>query len=114
MTAGRLLLLPLLILGVASVLYWRASGDLRPYIVVQFYPMVALPLMLLLLPPHYTGVAGFWAMIGFYGLAKLFELFDSQIGAIVATGGHPWKHAAGAAAMLCYVRMVSRRKVTPR
>lgn len=112
MTAGRLLLFPLLLLGVASVLYWRATGDLRPYIVVQFYPMVALPLMLLLFPPRYTGSEGIWAMIGLYGLAKIFELFDAQIGAVLATGGHPWKHAAGAAAMFCYVRMVSGRQVT--
>ncbi len=111
MSAGRLLLLPLLLLGVASVLYWRTTGDLRPYIVVQFYPMLALPLMLLSFPPRYTGVAGIWAMIGFYGLAKLFEFFDSQIGAMIATGGHPWKHFAGAAAMFCYVQMVSQRRM---
>jgi hypothetical protein len=50
-------------------------------------------------------------MIGFYGLAKLLELFDSQIGAVVATGGHPWKHVAGAAAMFCYVRIVAGRRM---
>ena len=111
MTAGRLLLFLLLLLGVASVFYWRVSGDLRPYIVVQFYPMLALPLMLLLFPARYSGTAGIWAMIGFYGLAKVLEFFDSQIGAVFATGGHPWKHVAGAAAMFCYVQMVSRRRM---
>jgi hypothetical protein len=45
-------------------------------------------------------------MIGLYGLAKLFELFDARIGTVIGTGGHPWKHLAGAAAMFCYVRAV--------
>ncbi|HYL76100.1 MAG TPA: ceramidase domain-containing protein [Bryobacteraceae bacterium] len=113
MNAGRLLLFPLLLLGVASVWCWHVSGDLRPYIVVQFYPMIALPLMLLLFPPRYSGAAGLWAMIGFYGLAKIFEFFDSPIGAVLASGGHPWKHVAGAAAMFCYVQMVAQRRLLP-
>jgi len=72
--------------------------------------MLALPLMLLLFPPRYTGSAAIWAMIGLYGLAKLFEFFDGKIGSKIAAGGHPWKHVAGAAAMLCYVQMVRTRK----
>jgi len=109
MTIRRLMLVPLILLGVASVLYWRATGDLRPYIVVQFYPMVAIPLMLFL--SRYTGSAAIGAMIGLYALAKLLELFDSQIGAELATGGHPGKHLAGAGAMFCYVQMVRRRRI---
>jgi hypothetical protein len=111
MRAGRLLLLPLIAIGVASVIAWKLSGDLRLYVVVQFYPMLALPLMLILFPPRYSGAAGTWAMIGFYCLAKILELFDQQIGPVLSTGGHPWKHLAGAAAMLCYVNAVSNRTV---
>jgi hypothetical protein len=110
MPAGKFSLFPLLLIGAASVFYWRATGDLRPYVVVQFYPMIALPLMLLLFPARYTGVAGIWAMIGLYGVAKLFEFFDAPIGTVIATGGHPWKHVAGAAALFFYVRTVSNRK----
>jgi len=43
---GRLLLFPLLAAGVASVLYWRVSDDLRLYMLVQFYAFAAVPLML--------------------------------------------------------------------
>ncbi len=39
---------PLLLLGVLSVIYWRVTGDLRPYVLVQFYPLVAVPVMLCL------------------------------------------------------------------
>src|ERR1700731_968651 len=43
MRAGQLLLSPLIAIGAASVLYWRLSGDPRPYLLVQFLPMLALP-----------------------------------------------------------------------
>src|SRR5260221_7423487 len=97
--AGRWLLVPLLALGVASILYWRASDDLRFYGVVQFYPMAAIPLMLILFPARYSGTGKVYAMIGFYALAKGLELFDYQVGEVISTGGHPWKHLAGAVAM---------------
>lgn len=109
MSAGRILLLPLLALGVFSVIYWRGSGDLRLYGLVQFYPMVAIPLLLLLLPPRYTASGWMFATLGFYGLAKVFELLDRPLGAIVSTGGHPWKHVAATAALFCYTEMIARR-----
>jgi hypothetical protein len=107
---GRRCLLPLLALGVMSVAYWRVTGDLRLYGIVQFYPMIAIPLLLILLPPRYSGSAGLFATIALYGIAKLFELFDWQLAAIVSTGGHPWKHLAAAASLLCYVTTVARRR----
>jgi hypothetical protein len=39
----RLLLAPLLLIGAASVVYWRLAGDLRWYALVQFYPAIAIP-----------------------------------------------------------------------
>jgi hypothetical protein len=107
---GRRCLLPLLALGVTSVAYWKITGDLRLYGIVQFYPMIAIPLLLILLPPRYSGSAGLFATIALYGIAKLLELFDRQLAAIAPTGGHPWKHLAAAAALLCYVMTVARRR----
>jgi len=48
---GGRLLLPLLVVGVGSVLWWHYTetighGDLRLYGWVQYYPMVAIPLLL--------------------------------------------------------------------
>jgi hypothetical protein len=108
--AGRLLLFPLIAVGIATVFYWQASGDLRWYALVQFYPMLALPLMLILFPPRYTGTLGLVAMAAFYVVAKLLEGFDHGIAAVVATGGHPWKHVAAAVGVLCYVVSVERRR----
>jgi hypothetical protein len=112
MSAGKWLLLPLLAAGIGSVLWWVETGDLRAYGLVQFYPVAALPLMLGLFPPRYTGTRGLWAMVGFYVLAEILESGDGAIGAVLSTGGHPWKHLAAAAAMGCYVRTVAGRRAT--
>ena len=110
-TAGRLLLLPFLAIGAVSLLVWKLTGDLRAYGLVQFYPMFALPLMLILFPGRYSAVAGIWAMIAVYALAKLLEFADHLVwNAAAPLSGHPWKHAAGAIAMLCYVQTVRHRK----
>ena len=108
--AGRLLLFPLLVVGVAAILHWKFSDDLRFYFLVQFYPMVALPLMLILFPARYTRTGGVYAMIGFHTLAKALEFFDYQVATILPTGGHPWKHVAGAVAMLCYLSAIRSRR----
>ncbi|MFQ5771031.1 MAG: alkaline phytoceramidase, partial [bacterium] len=98
--AGLLLLLPLLIFGAGSVIYWHWSelhgaGDLRLYILAQFYPMFAIPFILLLFSARYTRSMDLWVVFGLYAAAKLFELLDGKIfslGQIVS--GHTLKHLA--------------------
>jgi hypothetical protein len=102
------LLWPLLILGIASVFDWRWTGDLRLYAVVQFYPLLAVPLMLLLLPAGATSVPAQWGMIGFYGLAKLAEMFDSTLQNTVPAGAHAWKHLFAATGLLLYTQALIR------
>jgi len=109
--AGAILLWPLLAIGVLSLLVWRWSGDLRLYGWVQFFPVVTLPAMFLLLPPKYTGT-GYW-IVGaiLYLLAKLFEYFDGQIyslGHVVS--GHTLKHLAAAAACFAILRYFQTRR----
>ena len=48
--------------------------DLRLYGWVQFFPGLALPVLLLLFPPKYTGSIYWLIAIALYALAKLFEL----------------------------------------
>jgi hypothetical protein len=111
MTAGRLLLIPLLLEGVASVLWWRHTGDVRLYGVVQYVPMLAFPLVLLFRTPRYSRGSYLWGMFGLYAVAKALELADRPIGQIISTGGHPWKHLAAAGAMLCYCASVAGRTI---
>ena len=56
---AKRMLYPLLILGAASVFYWdftesNGVGDLRFYILVQFLPLIALPLILLFMKAKFT------------------------------------------------------------
>ena len=114
--AGRLLVIPLLIIGIVSVEYWiwtesRGAGDLRPYALFQFLPMLLIPVILLLYKPAIGHVRYFWMMLGFYVLSKVTEFLDAHIfaaGGIVS--GHTLKHlfAAAAAGTLLYALMQRR------
>jgi hypothetical protein len=109
MRAGRLMLLPLILLGAGSVWYWRVSGDLRLYGVVQYGSMLAVPFLLIRFPARYSGAGRTWGMVALYVAAKLPELLDRQIATVVATGGHPWKHVAAAGAVFLYTSAVAGR-----
>ena len=117
--AGMALLGPLSAAGLASVVYWwwtesHEAGDLRPYIAVQFFPLLVIPLMLVLFPGRYTRTVDIGVAVGWYGAAKVLELLDTQV--YHATGGlvsgHSLKHVAAAAAAWWVVKMVKTRDVS--
>jgi len=115
--AGMALLGPLNLAGLASVVYWwwtesHGAGDLRPYIAVQFFPLLAIPLMLVMFAGRYTRTVDIWVAVGWYGAAKVLELLDGQIyrGAGGVVSGHSLKHVAAAAAAWWVLRMLERRK----
>jgi len=115
---GRRILYPLLVIGVASVSYWaftesRGSGDLRPYAIVQFLPMLLIPVILLQYKSAMGPARYFWMMILFYVLAKIFEHFDAEIyNADMLISGHTLKHlfASMAPATMLYALTVRRRR----
>jgi hypothetical protein len=109
-SAGRTFLFPLLVFGAASVFYWRLTGDLRLYVLVQFFPMLAIPLIMILCPPNRIPNSGLIGLMLFYALAKLLEWQDHAIANVISTGGHPWKHLAAAAAVLWYIFLLEPRK----
>jgi len=104
-TLGRRLLWPLVLAGVAAVMYWdwtelKGQGDLRAYGLVQFLPMVLIPLMLVTDKGRGLKARWLWATLAAYGLAKLAEHYDRALH--VATGllsGHSLKHLLGALAV---------------
>jgi hypothetical protein len=114
-TAQRMLPL-LLLLGPGSVFYWawgQAHGaeDLRLYVFVQFFPLLAIPLLIVLFPPRYTRAFDLVWMVLWYIAAKLFEQFDAQIygfGHIVS--GHTLKHLAAAVATWFIYRQLKLRR----
>jgi hypothetical protein len=82
--AGQWLVTPLLAIGIASVLYWhwtevQGASDLRLYGLVQFFPMVAISMMMLLFPPQHTRNCDLWLVFGWYALAIVFQLTDAPV-----------------------------------
>jgi hypothetical protein len=91
-------------LGVASVVYWHMTGNLTPYLLLQYGGFVAL-LLLLLATRGSSDPFPWWYVIGLYAFAKVLEAADVAMwhasGGLLA--GHALKHlfaaAAGAAAL---------------
>jgi hypothetical protein len=118
---GRFLLVPLVLLGLASVLYWhwteqQGRGDLRLYYLVQFYPLLAIPLLMFLFPPRYTGAGWLFAALGWYVLAKFLEHpFDRDVYNLLhhVVSGHTLKHLAAAAGAWALLRMLQTRRPAP-
>jgi hypothetical protein len=86
--AGKILLIPLLILGISSIVYWLLSGDLRFYVFVQFYPITVIPIILLLFETKYDSVLGYWWLLIAYVIAKFSEYYDHEIFDFIDFSGH--------------------------
>jgi len=107
---GAPLLLPLVALGVGSVCWWHYTeslghGDLRLYYWVQYFPMLAIPLLLYLYySPAMKPVLRRLIWIGvWYAIAKVFEQLDYPIYAILRVGGHALKHLAAAVSTVYFI-----------
>ena len=113
---GRKTLLPLLLAGLASVVYWACTeslgrGDLRPYAVVQFLPMILIPLVIILYRSRSDLGRYLWWMIGFYVAAKVFEQLDATLYAAGhLLSGHTLKHLVASLAPFCLVYGLMQRQ----
>ncbi len=113
--AGLALLVPALLAGAASTLYWIATeragaGNLVPYVVVQAYAVVILLVFALFLPSRYTRGSDVYWVFAAYVIAKLMELFDRELLALGnLVSGHTLKHLAAAVAGFVVCRMLWRR-----
>lgn len=113
--AGLALLLPLLALGAASVLHWRATerlggGNVLPYAILQGASVVLLLLLAYANPSRYSnGTDVYWVFAG-YVLAKVFESADHATYALGhVLSGHTIKHVVAAVAGAVVCRMLLRR-----
>ena len=112
--SGKALLLPLILAGVISVVYWhfseiRGEGDLRLYILVQFYPMLASPIILACFRSNCSHVQAYWWLLLLYIIAKVFEHFDGEVYDVLGfISGHSLKHLT--AALGVYVLLVFYQK----
>ncbi len=106
--AGRRLLLPLVLFGLASVAVWAATGDLRLYAVAQYVPLWG---VVVLLVTTRGPSAAWWITGAGYALAKAAEALDRPIW--LATGfvsGHNLKHLLAAGGTAAIAWMVTQRR----
>ncbi|WP_173236155.1 ceramidase domain-containing protein [Legionella antarctica] len=107
---GLWLLIPLIALGIYSVLYWHwtelsGQGDIRLYGLVQFYSIFLILFILLLFPKPYPPLYLYIWMFIFYVLAKLFEYLDPIMDGLLS--GHTLKHLCAAISTYFIVVMVN-------
>lgn len=111
------LLLVLVLLGLASLLYWHVTerlgrGDLRFYGFVQFYPLILFPLVAWLFPRHrYVSNRYLLLIFAWYALSKIMEFLDAQVFTLLGytASGHTLKHfAAAASAFVVFMMLASR------
>jgi len=111
------LLLVLVLVGLASLLYWHVTerlgrGDLRFYGFVQFYPLILFPLVAWLFPRHrYVSNRYLLLIFAWYALSKIMEFLDAQVFNLFGNtvSGHTLKHlAAAASAFVVFMMLTSR------
>ncbi len=115
--AARLMFPILMVLGPASILYWHITesagqGDLRAYALVQFLPILLMPLILTLFESRHDRGGDLWLVLLVYLLAKLCELFDHELFALTGwIGGHALKHLVAGLACFVFLRHLQLRRV---
>lgn len=112
---GMISIIPLVLAGVISIVYWRFFDDLRPYALIQFVPCIAIPLMAILLPPMYTHSTYWLWAAGFYLLAKVLEATDDVVYKWThhIVSGHTLKHLFAAMVPVFLTLMLAKRSVEP-
>jgi hypothetical protein len=111
---SRRMLVPAVIAGVASIAAWRLTGDLRPYVWVQFTPLLVIGAIVVLGPLPATHRQALIAALALYTIAKAFELTDARLFAATAgvVSGHTLKHLAAGAACLALIPLARRPPVS--
>lgn len=105
----------LLFLGFFSVLYWYytetiGQGDLRLYGIVQFLPMLLLPLFAIIYRNRINYLSLILQLLIVYGFAKVLEKLDFSIFEWSFFSGHSLKHIFAALATFLLYKLIKKRK----
>ncbi len=112
---GKMVFMPLILIGLFSIWYWdfteqNNNGDLRLYALVQFLPMLLIPLILILFRSRFSHVKLFWYFLVMYGLAKIAETYDSAIyDYLQLISGHSIKHILASVGCIIFYFQVKKR-----
>jgi hypothetical protein len=105
--------------AVASVAWWyftdlAGNGDLRPYLLLQGLPILLIPLWQWIYKAPVADRLAFGGALALYVVAKLAELNDHEIAAVLgAATGHTLKHLLATVAAALIVGRLARRVKTP-
>ena len=100
--------------GALSVLWWSWSGDLRFYLLIQAAPLVLIPVLQWQSGTPMAQRTLFFAAIGLYVWAKLFEVADAAVlQALGFVSGHTLKHLLAVAAAFVLAKGFARRRWRP-
>lgn len=105
-------LAPAIVLGLASVLVWHYTDDLRPYILVQFLPLMTIPAVLLLTQRPGPDRGYLLTALAVYMVSKLAEYYDHAIFSLTSEtiSGHSLKHLLAATALFVIYWMLRKRR----
>jgi hypothetical protein len=114
MGLGTRWMVPLAILGPATVWWWLQTKDLSFYSAYQAFAAGGTLFLLIFFAPLYTGDRYYYAGIGFYGVAKVCELLDQPIYDAIGVSGHTLKHIVAAGTTAMVVLHLGSRHAEPR
>ncbi|HVE88875.1 MAG TPA: hypothetical protein VNA44_04180 [Burkholderiaceae bacterium] len=106
------LLLAFVAVGAGTVLYWHASANLLPYLLMQAGFIAAALIATAWIKPRYTHSNRVYAATGLYAVAVIFERLDHQVYALLNgwISGHTMKHLFACAAILIILSMLRARE----
>lgn len=109
---GRILLVPAVLAGLSSVIYWHWYDDLRFYVWIQFMPLLVVPVLMALFRPKYSHQWLLPVALSFYMLAKLLEAYDREVFGFTQElfSGHSLKHIVAALGCYSVLMMLKMRK----
>jgi predicted membrane channel-forming protein YqfA (hemolysin III family) len=108
---GLVLLVPMLLIGASSVIYWRVTerqgvGNVLPYAMLQAYAVLALLFLAILQPSRYSRGSDLYWIFSWYVLSKVLETYDAEILSLSHfVSGHTLKHFAASLGgfIACYM-----------
>ncbi|MDX1509557.1 MAG: ceramidase domain-containing protein [Woeseiaceae bacterium] len=111
---ARTMLAVMLVAGPASVAYWlwtesTGAGDLRPYAIVQFVPMLIILVILVAGKQRSDVSTAFYWLLAIYFAAKIFEAQDAPTLDLSGISGHSVKHLLAGVAAVPLVLALRRR-----
>ena len=99
--------------GAGTVLYWHASGNLVPYLVMQVSFITSTLIATAWIRPLYTHAKRIYAATGLYLIAVIFERLDHQVYGLLGgwVSGHTLKHLFACAAIAVVLSMLRARRL---